>query len=197
MKLFDRIAVWLIAKAMKTPYSHLPGYMSRYWLIPYHPKSRSVSESGSASTDPTKYPGQFPILASLCSLFGIAARVHHVLRSDDDRAFHDHPWGFISVILKGGYYEYRPHYDNDGLYCGEDMRWYGPGSVIFRKAKDWHRLVLPEGQTAWTLFITFKWRQRWGFLRHPDGKVYFKDYLEDRQVERVRRGEKSKVDCDT
>ncbi len=36
--------------------------------------------------------------------FGLfSIRVHHWLRSDDKRFFHDHPWSFISIVLKGGY----------------------------------------------------------------------------------------------
>src|ERR1700733_7651031 len=28
-------------------------------------------------------------------------RVHHWLHSDDDRAFHDHPWWFWTLVLRG------------------------------------------------------------------------------------------------
>lgn len=28
----------------------------------------------------------------------IAARVHHILKSDDDRAFHDHPWPYRKYL---------------------------------------------------------------------------------------------------
>lgn len=32
--------------------------------------------------------------------------LHKFLRSDHDRALHDHPWNFVSIILKGGYWEF-------------------------------------------------------------------------------------------
>ena len=32
--------------------------------------------------------------------------LHHFLRSDHDRALHDHPWNFVSIILRGGYWEF-------------------------------------------------------------------------------------------
>lgn len=35
-------------------------------------------------------------------------RVHHILRPDADRELHDHPFDFTSIILSGGYWEYRP-----------------------------------------------------------------------------------------
>ena len=40
--------------------------------------------------------------------FGIAIRVHHILRSDNERNFHDHPWPYINVILRGGLYRGAP-----------------------------------------------------------------------------------------
>lgn len=37
--------------------------------------------------------------------FGV--RIHHIVRSDGDRELHDHPFSFVSFILKGGYWEWR------------------------------------------------------------------------------------------
>lgn len=34
--------------------------------------------------------------------------LHLFMRSDDDRALHDHPWWNASFVLDGGYYEYMP-----------------------------------------------------------------------------------------
>ena len=108
--------------------------------------------------------------------FGIACRVHHILRSDDARAFHDHPWRYLTVVLRGGYTEVRPVFDRSGLYAGETRRWYGPGSVMLRGAKTWHRLELAPGRTAWTLFVTGRKRQTWGFLVHPRAKIESREY---------------------
>ncbi|MBA4315592.1 MAG: hypothetical protein C0422_09755 [Alcaligenaceae bacterium] len=110
-----------------------------------------------------------------------AARIHHILRSDDDRVFHDHPWAYVTVILRGGYWEITPVFDPSGLYQGEQKKWYGPGSVLFRKAKSWHRLELPKGETCWTLFSTGQWVQHWGFLAAPKSKVHWKEYLGEQQ----------------
>ncbi len=35
-------------------------------------------------------------------------RIHHIKRADADVELHDHPWSFISLILKGWYEEERP-----------------------------------------------------------------------------------------
>lgn len=32
--------------------------------------------------------------------------LHQFLRSDDDRALHDHPWVNLSILLRGGYIEH-------------------------------------------------------------------------------------------
>lgn len=148
--LFDLI----IRFAKRTPYWHLEGYMERYWLL------RGYDERKGAKP---------PVLNSL------SARVHHILRSDDDRHFHDHPWNYTTIILRGGYFEVTPRVIN-GEIVGEDRKWYGPGSILRRKATHWHRLELPPGRTAWTLFIMGKKRNSWGFLTTPQFKTYYRNY---------------------
>ena len=101
----------------------------------------------------------------------IAARIHQILRSDIDRFYHDHPWSYVSVILRGGYWEVTPMFNSSGIYIGDVRKWYGAGSVIFRPAKTWHRLEVREGETVWTLFITGKYRQKWGYLKEPRHKI--------------------------
>lgn len=114
--------------------------------------------------------------------FTPSARIHHILRSDDARAFHDHPWSYISVILRGGYTEVTPVYDKSGLYKGEKRRWFSPGRILFRKYNSWHRLELDEGKDAWTLFISFSYRQKWGFLVSPESKQSYNTYLNIKEV---------------
>lgn len=169
---------WFIERARRTPYFHLDGYMKRWWLVPY----RQVIERLVHAGTPYEYPdrdGTGPVsfwrrpLAWLFQRFDIAIRVHEILRSDRGRDPHDHPWPYLTVILKGGYWEER--YDNMGALISRD--WYGPGSAIFRRAGSWHRLILPEGQVTTTLFITGRKQQTWGF--NVDGtKVPYKQYEE-------------------
>lgn len=144
---------WIIRRAMRTPYRHLAGYMERFWLF-------RIGRRGGGESGP------YPL---------IGARVHHILRSDDGRDFHDHPWPYLTIILRGGYWEVRPVLvDNVVSYCVRT--WHGPGSVLLRRANSWHRLELPEGQTAWTLFCTGPKVQHWGFLVGRR-KVGWREYL--------------------
>lgn len=167
--MFQKLANWLIAYAMKTPYRHLGDYMHRHWIVPY---ADYENDSGFAPLSWKRYP-----FKRLIQTFGIAARVHNIKRSDEGRDFHDHPWPYLTIILKNGYTEVTPVY-KDGMYCGAQRRFYGAGTVLFRRANTFHRLEIAKGQEAWTLFITGRKRQKWGFLVKPEQiKVYYKDYL--------------------
>lgn len=78
--------------------------------------------------------------------FGRKIMLHHILRADDDRCQHDHPWGFVTLVLWGGYVEL----------VGEDQRMQRmrPGRIGRRPAEFRHRIIfLPRGH-AWTLVLT-------------------------------------------
>lgn len=96
--------------------------------------------------------------------------LHQVLRSDDDRALHDHPWRNVSVVLKGAYTEIvpdlraarTPHTRIAELPTLSYVR--GRGSFVFRRATSSHRLVIGDLATpVWTLFITGRRIREWGF----------------------------------
>lgn len=169
---------WLIQRALRTPYFHLDGYMERYWLVPYaKPLARTLT-SWLRQPVHTTLDGTVPVswwrpIAKILQKFDIAVRVHHILTSDKGDTPHDHPWPFVSVILKGGYYEKR--YDQNGVMTS--LEWHGPGSILYRKPTDFHMLWLPEGETAWTLFITGKYCQTWGFKPKNSPKIPYKDFL--------------------
>ncbi len=121
---------------------------------------------------------------SLFSCRFFAIKLHHILISDD-ACLHSHPWGFISIILRGGYHEEQfvntpPKSYNSWVSKKRRKvtKWYGAGSILWRPADSVHRLVLPEGRTAWTLVITMRKIQSWGFFT-PSGYVNWKDYHND------------------
>lgn len=105
--------------------------------------------------------------------------LHKFLRSDDDRALHDHPWWFISLMLKGTYDEVT----NEGTTRRK------AGSFAFRPAEWRHRVQLlldmkgvrenltdallnpdthkqlkryPE-KPCWTIIVTGRRTRGWGF----------------------------------
>ena len=177
---------WLIKRAMRTPYYHIADYMERYWLVPYNVviERKPFADAGYKSLAPggledyTVTDGTGPVtwrrpIAKLLQLCGIAARVHHILRSDAGRDPHDHPWPYLTVILKGGYFE--ECFDEEGAPI--DTRWRGAGSILFRRANSLHKLRVPSGETAWTLFITGKKQQTWGFKPPGQPKVPHWQYV--------------------
>ena len=94
-------------------------------------------------------------------LWLFSVRVHKFYASDDGRAFHDHPWWFWTLILKGRYYDVTP--DGEQL-CTAGRLYYRPTGH-----KHYVRMYRPETPT-WTLVLTGKHRHRWGFYR--DGKFF-------------------------
>ncbi len=111
--------------------------------------------------------------------------VHQFLRSDDDRALHDHPWLFnCSILLDGGYIEHAP--------AGEFRRW--AGNWKFRWGGAPHRVELYREYTSlgapmpcWTVFITGPRVREWGF-HCPKGWVHWRDFTDSRDSGSVGKG---------
>lgn len=120
--------------------------------------------------------------------------VHEFLRSDDDRALHDHPWAFnASWLIEGCYLE---HTINEG----------GVAVASYRQAGDWkfrwgpapHRVQLPadtyDGQAGkwrekpcWTVFITGPVVRVWGF-HCPRRWVPWREFVDARDAGAIGRG---------
>lgn len=114
-----------------------------------------------------------------CRFFSI--KIHKILLSDYD-CQHDHPWAFISLILKGGYVEHATLKQMvqtcDDFYrtVTEDVRVsriYGPGSILYRPAEYTHKLEIH--QPCWTLVVTFRKVREWGFYT-PAGWLPWRKY---------------------
>ena len=99
-----------------------------------------------------------------CRWFSI--KVHHILRSDEDRCEHDHPWPFVSLILTGGYWEW----------VNGERTWCKPGRLLRRPVHWRHRLELPS--PVWTIVVTGRKMRAWGFWT-PCGWVPWRTYLKE------------------
>lgn len=97
------------------------------------------------------------------SWFPFNVTLHKIVRSDDP-IFHDHPWPFLTIVLKGGYYEHVPIYNEKKEKIAELAHWRGPGSIIKRSATEMHYLELDEERPATTLFFMGPQQREWGFL---------------------------------
>lgn len=89
--------------------------------------------------------------------------LHKFLKSDPDDV-HDHPWPYATLILKGGYWEWIPLFDEQGKKFNEIAHWRSPGHFRISKATSYHRIELDPDVTCWTLFMPGPQRKEWGFL---------------------------------
>lgn len=103
-------------------------------------------------------------------IFNLRLCIHKFLRSDNDRHYHDHPWNYISLILKGHYVEHfpTPFFSFGNLYRVDCTIHYGPGDILRKKKehKHWVELINPlTGITkpCWTLILFYGKRRDWGF----------------------------------
>ena len=102
--------------------------------------------------------------------------IHLILRNDDDRALHDHPWSSLSVILSGSYREITK----------TSRRVHRPGGFILRHAEYAHRLEVVNGP-VWTLFITGPNIREWGF-HCPKGWVHWQTFCATDDKGRIGAG---------
>jgi hypothetical protein len=98
--------------------------------------------------------------------------LHRFVSSDPSPELHDHPWSWaFSLMLAGQYLEERWR-DEGGAGAAEltgrslptRQRRVRTGGVSRLRPGDYHRLVLPEGAEAWTLFLHGRRSRAWGFL---------------------------------
>src|SRR5699024_2961405 len=89
--------------------------------------------------------------------------LHRFLRSDDDRALHDHPWPWATLILDGTYIEHLPADPSDPAGPTRAFARHAGEIVIRRDASRPHRVELIDGQPVTTLFFTGGKCREWGF----------------------------------
>ena len=125
-------------------------YLERYYLF---------------LTDRTKFP------------FNIF--LHKFLKGDVDDV-HDHPWPYATLILRGGYFEHVPVFDDQGRKISEQCFWRGPGHFRICSANSFHRIELKPNVECWTLFMPGPKQREWGFLVRNQW-VQWQQYLAQRK----------------
>ena len=148
----------LISYAKRKPYYHI-GPTSDYYMRRWHlmPRWALRFDRNAGYLKPWRW-------------LPFSIRLHHIMRSDAGRELHDHPWWYLTVILRGGYRElYR---DRNGALM---MRWRGAGSIAFHSTRFKHRLIVANREGAWTLFIHGRRSRTWGF-HTVNGFVPWTDY---------------------
>lgn len=119
--------------------------------------------------------------------------LHQILRSDDDRALHCHPWCNMSVILRGEYIERVPlrqsqvtGFDYVEGHTRDLLRLEGDVTARFGRWR--HRLIIPEmSQGCWSLFMTGPVYRRWGFWCRTRW-IYWREFVDARDKGLTGRG---------
>lgn len=88
-----------------------------------------------------------------------AIYIHRISKSDMDKDMHDHPWRFISLILKGSYSEACKYYPDFKTIIKNT---YTPGCLVTHQAEDAHQLTLLT-DVVWTLVVTSGRSRLWGY----------------------------------
>lgn len=92
----------------------------------------------------------------------------HQFVNADVRTFHDHPWNFVSVILRGGYVEATPPtsegvgLDRTATLGGFTTKW--AGSFNRKRATDLHYIADLLRTPTWTLIFVGRRQRVWGYV---------------------------------
>lgn len=106
--------------------------------------------------------------------------IHRFLLSDLSD-LHDHPFPYFTFILKGGYWEWIPIYNELSQITGETKVWRGCGHFRFCKANSYHRVEIEPDVDCWTLFMPGPQIREWGFLTHVDWKFETQQWIQHDQ----------------
>lgn len=119
--------------------------------------------------------------------------LHKMDGPDPGIDLHDHPWWFVSIVLWGGYWEYRAEireapalariaeeYASAQRGTPVRRRWL---SVQTMRLDECHTIFRLRRRTSWTLVIKGPRRRNWGFYL-PTGYMPEKQYDETVRAER-------------
>ncbi|WP_425618078.1 hypothetical protein NA78x_001771 [Anatilimnocola sp. NA78] len=128
--------------------------------------------------------------------FGCSLKLHQIVRPDDDRCMHDHPWWFLRIILWGGYTEDVRHafelnetawmLDVYTETCvRKPWRPWAPWRIYWCPSNFAHRITkLTNGRSSWSLVLCGPRSQEWGFFTRS-GWVAWREFVNAAWSKRV------------
>lgn len=90
-------------------------------------------------------------------LFGVY--VHRFDGPDPRPTLHDHPWNFLSIVLRGGYAEFTPG-DREGIYAVPRL----VRRFNRKRATDLHWISQLNRTPSWTLMFVGRRKRVWGYF---------------------------------
>jgi hypothetical protein len=106
--------------------------------------------------------------------------LHQFLRSDEDRALHDHMYVNLSYLLEGEYVEHT--IAAGGVHSAQR---YQAGDVRVRLPRTAHRIEVDA--PCWSLFVTGPRVREWGF-HCPRGWRHWREFVNPQDTGTVGRG---------
>jgi len=89
-----------------------------------------------------------------------SVKLHWILRPDPDRDLHDHPWPFVSFVLRGGYEEYESKDPKNEPGKLRKVNWFN-----YKNTKTAHRISYAKPGTLTLIFSGARSNQKeWGFF---------------------------------
>ena len=97
-----------------------------------------------------------------------AIYIHGIYKADEDLHLHNHPWKFVSLILKGSYIERLPgHVINPRL----------AGTWVYRDTTRFHQIDSLLSPKVYTFNIMWGFKDTWGYMVR-DTFIDHKEYRE-------------------
>lgn len=173
--MITQFADYLINRSQRTPYHDIGDYMGRSWLVPHNADESNWaarvhnvkrSDHDRALHDHPWFNISWLLKGGYWEIkpgrFQQAVEARFIDAADEFLSAHN----FIHLHAGGTATRAQLRaYRSMGIY------WRGPGALVFRKPTTLHRLVLPEGKDAWSLFIMGPKKRDWGF-QTPEGWVH-------------------------
>ena len=107
----------------------------------------------------------YPLFRHRPAWFPFNILIHKLLKGDLGE-LHDHYWTYITVILKGGYWETT----EKGTF------WRKQGYIGFRRYNHRHSINLPKGKCAWTLLFVGPKREKKSHSKYSNNH-WFKPFF--------------------
>ena len=124
------------------------------------------------------YPFGNKLVKGVAGLYSENHVCFNLFTSSDLDIEHNHPWGYFTLVLSGGYYEITD----------DKKEWRGPGWWAFRRHDEFHRVQIPEGGHAMTFFIKGRRKKNSTFFKSPDGIMKDLKYWKTQNVKRDQIG---------
>jgi hypothetical protein len=83
---------------------------------------------------------------------------------------HDHPFGFRTYILSGGYTERRYNIPSKGHWTFRDFK-RTTGDTFYMPADGIHQIIELQGTECYTIILPYDWERECGFWQFIQGEV--------------------------